>query len=191
MGLAGNAMNRRRWIGGGLLVLLVLGVVLVAQLRRHGHAQVHPLAASERIDLCPFLARPPAPFGGAAHAPQRGQEHAATCEFTAPDGRVGLRATLSSTRQLSRARAIRTDTYFDILKRQVATGAGAATHDLQGPWKKAFAYRDAGRNLVVAEDHGVVLVFESRVLGASSLEAWAADSTAAVRESPREHHGLD
>jgi hypothetical protein len=191
MGQFRDAITRRRWSGGGLVLLALLGVLVAVPLLKHRHGLEHPLAASERIDLCPFLARPPAPFAGATHAPQRDEQHAATCEFTAPDGKVGLRASLSSTRQLSASVPVRTDLYFDTWKTESAASAGTPLRDLPGPWNKAFAYRDGDRNLVVAEDHGVFLVFESRLLDAAALEAWAAASTAAVRESPKDHHGLD
>jgi hypothetical protein len=191
MGLFKDALGKRRWGGGGLVLLGLLLVLIAVPLLKHGRGLEHPLAASERIDLCPFLARPPAPFAGATHAPQSGEEHAATCEFTGADGQVGLRASLSSTRQLSAAGPVRTDAFFDTWKKESAASTGAVMRDLPGRWNKAFAYRDGARNLVVAEDHGVMLVFESRVLDATALEAWAAASTAALRESPKEHSDLD
>lgn len=191
MGQFKDAVLKRRWSGGGLVLLALLLVLVAVPLLKHGRGMEHPLAGSERIDLCPFLARPPAPFAGAAHAPQRGEEHAATCEFSAPDGKVGLRASLSSTRQLSAGGPVRTDAYFDTWKKESAASTGTTMRDLKGPWNKAFAYRDDNRNLVVAEDHGVLLLFESRLLDAAALETWAAASATAVRESPDEHHGLD
>ena len=191
MGLIRDAMGKPRWAGGGLFLLLVLVVLLAAPLLRHGRGLQHPLAGSQRMDLCPYLSRAPAPFAGAAHAPQPDAPYTATCEFIAPDGRVGLRASLTSTRQLSAQGAARTSKLYESWKKETAVSTGAVLRDLPGTWTSAFAYRDGERNLVVTEDQGVFLVFESRVLDAPALEAWAAEVALALREAPKDSPDLD
>ncbi len=191
MGLLRDELGKPRWSGGGLVLLGLLVILVAVPLLRHGRGMGHPLAGSQRIDLCPFLPRPPALLEGATHAPQPGEMHAATCEFRTADGQVALRASLSSTRQISADGPVRTDKYFETWKKENAATTGTVMRDLPGVGNKAFAYRDGQRNLVVVEDHGVMLVFESRLLGAPALEDWAKAATLAIRGSPKEHADLD
>ena len=191
MGLLRDELGKRRWSGGGLVLLGLLLILVAVPLLRHGRGMGHPLAGSQRTDLCPLLPRPPAMLVGATHAPQPGELHAATCEFRTADGQAALRASLSSTRQLSAGGPVRTDKFFDTWEKESAASTGTPMRDLPGVGNMAFAYRDGQRNLVVVEDHGVMLVFESRLLEAPALEAWAQAATLAIRASPREHAGLD
>jgi hypothetical protein len=177
----GEAMQRKRWGGGGLLLLVLLAVLLVAPLLRHRGTN-HPLAASQRTDLCPLLPAPPPPLTAATGTPQAGQAFAATCEYRQPGSdAVVLRANLSSTRQLSTPTPTRTSKAYETWVKEVAVSTGQPVVPVPGDWAAASAWRDHDRNALLVEDHGVLLLFESTVLDAPSLAAWAASAATSLR----------
>jgi hypothetical protein len=179
----GEAMQRKRWGGGGLLLLVLLAVLLVAPLLRHRGTN-HPLAASQRTDLCPLLPAPPPPLAAATGTPQAGQQYSGSCEFRQDaGGPVLLRVMMSSTRQLSTPTPARTAKAYATWITETAVSTGQPMAEVPGEWTAASSWQAHGARVLLFEDHGILVYMESTSLDAAGLAAYAASVAAALRSA--------
>jgi hypothetical protein len=182
-------LSKKRWGGGGLLLLVLLAILLAAPLLRHG-AGSHPLSASLRSDLCPLLPDPPAPLSRSSVRVGAVNAGAASCEFLDAGGQTGLIVSLTSTRQASLQSPARTDRIYEVWVKEVAASTGNPVSELAGDWAMGSAYRDGDRQLVLAEDGGVLLYLDSRALDAATLAAYARAVAISLRKAATERGPL-
>lgn len=182
-------LDKKRWGGGGLLLLILLAILLAAPLLRHGVGS-HPLSATLRSDLCPLLPDPPAPLSRSSVRLSDVNAGAASCEFLDAGGQPALLVSLTSTRQASVQEPVRTDRMYEVWVKEVAASTGNPVSELPGPWAMGSAYRDNDRQLVLAEDGGVLLYLDSRALDAATLAAYAREVAGGLRKAATERGPL-
>lgn len=178
-----EALTEKRWGGGGLLLLILLGVLLAAPLLRH-RSMDHPLKASRGTDLCPLLPPPPPSLRHlrAAPMPGGGAALSVTCQYTDGQKQPMLTVALSSARQLSQGGPADTEKMFEIWMKEVRAtyGSGSA---LSGEWRHGGTWQHVGRQSLIFEDGGVIVVLESMQLDAAALAAHARLVQQALREA--------
>jgi hypothetical protein len=172
----------RPWYLRWPMALIVLAVVAGAMYLKQS-AEEHPLRDTERTELCSFLPAPPASLGIRRQAPQPGAAHAATCEYFGADGKVGLRVTLRSTRQLAVDRGTRPGNVVAQRLKEVR-GLYGNGGPVEGTWQSGGGWRVGFRQSLLFEDEGVLVLLESERLDAKALAAHANAVAKALRNPP-------
>jgi hypothetical protein len=167
----------KRWLGGGLLLIALLTLLLVAPLFKYGRSN-HPLAGMTSPDLCPLLPpQTPSPLGK-LHTKSRGDDPTqSTCYYLDADDAEALRVSLSSTRELSVVAGGGADTekIFATWMKEVRASYGNG-EELPAPrqgWRHAGTWKGGAKRYLLFEDRGVLVLVESSRLDAAQLAAYA------------------
>ena len=176
----------RPWYLSWPMALIVLAVVAGAMYVKQS-AKEHPLRDTERTELCSFLPEPPASLAARRKQPQPGATQAATCEYFGVDGKLVLRVTLRSTRQLAVDRGTRPADFVAGRLKEVRGlyGNGGA---VEGEWRAGGAWRVGFRQSLLFEDEGVMVLLESERLDPKALAAHANAVAKVLRNPPKGIH---
>jgi hypothetical protein len=181
MGQLRDELGKRRWAGGGLMLVALLSVLLLAPVWRNRDID-HPLSAAQGLDLCPLLPVPPAPFDVAGRRGPATIAEGSICTLKLPDGAGFLRVSLVSTRDASSGGgAQRTRKVFDTWLKEVIVSGASEVREQPGAWAMASSYRLGNDHQMLVEDHGVMLVLVSNRLDADALSAYARAVQTALR----------
>ncbi|MEO8161392.1 MAG: hypothetical protein ABI588_08215 [Arenimonas sp.] len=178
----GETLSRRRWGGAGAMLLILLALLLAVPVLRDRGLD-HPLAGSQRTDLCPLLPAPPPALGRLRALPHPRGGNSATCNYFDSPGQPILTVELSSTRQLSLDSPTRTQDEFRKQMDRVMVGYGSRG-EVAGNWAMAGSWHAGKTQSLLFEDRGVLVLLESLALDASALAQHARKVQEALRHSP-------
>ena len=169
---AGDTLSKKRWGGGGLLLALLLLILLIAPLWKLSKFN-HPLAGAQALDLCPLLPPVPPLLGKLSaksdSAPRIG------CVYLDAQGKPALNVSVTTTRQMSSPNeAANTERMFDNWIKEVRLSYGNGSELPAQGWRHAGAWKNQGREFLIFEDKGVLVLLDSDRLDAPGLARHAA-----------------
>jgi hypothetical protein len=179
MALLRDELGKRRWSGGGLVLLVLLCPLLFWPLLANRDIN-HPLSSVLSVDLCPLLPEPPPLQNAKWQLPVTGS-NPSICEFHGTDSDAHLTVMLTTTRQLSVGGAQRTSKFFETWMKEVVVSGATDAHDQPGDWAAASSYRTGVDNAVLVEDHGVMLYMVSNQIDSETLVSYARAVTGKLR----------
>lgn len=180
MGSLGEQLRKRRWSGGGLVLIAVLCPLLAYPLLRNRDID-HPLSAALQYDLCAHLPAPPASLPRPLHQIAQNSNGNISCELRDSADGLAISVALMTTRTASIGGPQRTSAVYALWLKEVKVSGAQQMRDEPGPWAMAQSYRFGGNQQFLAEDRGVMLALNSPALGADEMTAYARILAAELR----------
>ena len=169
--IAGDTLSKKRWGGGGLLLAALLLILLIAPLWKLGKFN-HPLAGAQALDLCPLLPPVPPLLGRVTAKPDVSR---IGCVYLDAQGKPALNVSVTTTRQMSSPNeAANTERLFDNWIKEVRVSYGNGAELPAVGWRHAGGWKNQGREYLIFEDKGVLVLLDSDRLDAPGLARYAA-----------------